>query len=86
LDIGGKYDYILHMASRASPDEYRQHPIETLLANSVGTSRMLELARQLDSRILYASTSEIYGDAQVVPTSEDYWGHVNPVGERSSRL
>jgi len=78
-----KYDYILHLASRASPEEYQQHPIETLLANSLGSQKMLELTRKLDSRILYTSTSEVYGDAQVVPTPEEYWGNVNPVGPRS---
>jgi UDP-glucuronate decarboxylase len=78
-----KYDYILHLASRASPEDYQLHPIETLLANSLGTYRMLELARKTDSPILYSSSSEVYGDAEVVPTPEDYWGKVNPIGPRS---
>jgi UDP-glucuronate decarboxylase len=78
-----RYDYLLHLASRASPEEYQQHPIETLLANSLGSYRMLDLARKMDSPILYSSTSEVYGDAQVVPTPEDYWGNVNPIGGRS---
>ena len=80
---GIKYDYILHLASRASPEEYQQHPIETLQANSVGSYNMLELARKHDSTILFASTSEVYGDAEVFPTPESCWGHVNPVGSRS---
>jgi UDP-glucuronate decarboxylase len=78
-----KFDYIIHMASRASPEEYQEHPIETLEANSFGSKNMLELARKNDCPILYTSTSEIYGDALVVPTPEDYWGNVNPNGVRS---
>jgi UDP-glucuronate decarboxylase len=78
-----KYDYLLHLASRPSPEDYQQHPIETLLSNSIGSHRMLELTRKMDSRILYTSTSEVYGDAQVIPTPEDYWGNVNPIGPRS---
>ena len=76
-------DFILHLASRASPDEYQEHPIETLRANSLGTLTVLELARKWDSPLLYTSTSEVYGDAQTIPTPETYWGHVNPVGVRS---
>jgi len=78
-----KYDYILHLASHVSPEEYQQHPIETLRANSLGSYNMLELARKQDTPILFASTSEVYGDAQIVPTPESYWGNVNPVGPRS---
>jgi len=78
-----KFDYILHLASRASPVEYQQHPIETLRANSVGSYNILELARKHDAKILFSSTSEVYGDAEVVPTPETYWGNVNPVGVRS---
>jgi len=78
-----KYDYVLHLASRASPEEYQQHPIETMQANSLGSYNMLELARKQDATILFASTSEVYGDAQVVPTPESYWGNVNPIGPRS---
>ena len=78
-----RYDYLLHLASRASPEEYQQRPIDTLLANSLGNQRMLELARKMDSRLIYASSSEVYGDAQVIPTPEGYWGYVNPVGPRS---
>lgn len=78
-----KYDYVLHLASRASPEEYQQHPVETLQANSLGSYSMLELARKHDAKILLASTSEVYGEAQVVPTPESYWGSVNPIGPRS---
>ncbi len=79
----GEFDYILHMASHASPEEYQVHPIETLRASSLGSVNMAELARKQDAAILFASTSEIYGDAEVVPTPETYWGKVNPVGPRS---
>jgi UDP-glucuronate decarboxylase len=83
LKTNKKFDYILHLASRASPEEYQQHPNETLLANSVGSLNLLELARQCDATIFYASSSEVYGDAKVVPTPESYWGYVNPIGARS---
>lgn len=78
-----KYDYILHLASRASPEEYKQHPVKTLNANSLGSNNMLELARKHDAGIMFASSSEVYGDAQVVPTPETYWGNVNSIGVRS---
>lgn len=78
-----KYNYILHMASHASPEEYQTHPVETLQANSFGSANIAELARKKDATILFASTSEIYGDATVVPTPETYWGNVNPIGPRS---
>jgi len=83
FDGAKKYDYVLHFASRASPEEYQLNPIKTLLANSLGSYRMLELARKCDSKILFASSSEVYGDSAVVPTPETYWGNVNPVGVRS---
>jgi len=79
-----KFDDILHLASRASPEEYQMHPIKTLQANSMGSYNVLELARKIDAKILFTSTSEVYGDAKVVPTPETYWGNVNPVGLRSS--
>jgi len=78
-----KYDYFLHLASRASPEEYQLHPVKTLLDNSYGSYMMLQLARKNNSRILFASSSEVYGDAKVFPTPEIYWGNVNPVGVRS---
>lgn len=78
-----KYDFIMHLASRASPEDYQQHPIKTLQASSLGTYNMLELARKSDATILFTSTSQVYGDAQLVPTPETYWGNVNPVGFRS---
>lgn len=78
-----KFDLILHMAGHASPDEYQAHPIATLETSSLGSSNMAELARKNDCALLFASTSEIYGDAEVIPTPESYWGKVNPVGPRS---
>lgn len=83
FETKGKFDYILHMAGHASPEEYQTHPIETLRASSLGSASMSELARKLDATILFASTSEIYGDAEIVPTPETYWGKVNPIGPRS---
>ena len=78
-----KFDYIFHFASRASPEDYQLYPVETLLANSEGSYRMLELARKHDSVIMFASSSEVYGDPEVVPTPESYWGNVNHLGARS---
>ena len=78
-----KYDFILHFASRASPEEYQLNPIETLIANSFGSYRILEMARKYDSQVVFASSSEVYGDPEVVPTPETYWGNVNPIGVRS---
>ena len=78
-----KFEIILHMAGHASPDEYQQHPIETLRTSAKGTENMSELARKNDALLLFASTSEVYGDAEVVPTPESYWGKVNPIGPRS---
>jgi UDP-glucuronate decarboxylase len=78
-----KFDFIFHMAGHASPDEYQTHPIETLQTSAFGTFSMAELARKNDATLLFASTSEVYGDTQVIPTPETYWGNVNPVGPRS---
>ena len=76
-------DHIFHLASPASPVDYGNMPIKTMLANAIGTMNCLELARRLDARVLLSSTSEVYGDPQVSPQAEDYFGHVNPVGPRS---
>ena len=78
-----KFEIILHMAGHASPDEYMTHPIETLQTSADGTRNMAELARKNDATLIFASTSEVYGDAEVVPTPETYWGKVNPIGPRS---
>jgi nucleoside-diphosphate-sugar epimerase len=76
-------DAIYHLASPASPVGYMEHPIETILVNSYATYLMLEQARRQKAMFLYASTSEAYGDPQVHPQREDYWGNVNPVGPRA---
>lgn len=78
-----KFDYIFQLAAHASPDEYQTKPIETLQASSFGTANIAELARKSDATMLFASTSEVYGDAEIVPTPESYWGKVNPIGPRS---
>jgi UDP-glucuronate decarboxylase len=72
-----------HLASPASPPAYQRDPIGTLLVNSMGTHRVLEAARRSDARVLLASTSEVYGDPEVHPQTESYWGRVNPIGPRS---
>lgn len=74
---------IFHLASPASPVGYMEHPIETILVNSQGTYQMLELARKQHALFLLSSTSEIYGDPQVHPQTEDYWGNVNSIGPRA---
>ena len=81
--IPGHVDAVLHLASPASPKDYLEHPIETLDVGSAGTRNMLELAREKSARFLLTSTSETYGDPQVHPQVETYWGNVNPVGPRS---
>ena len=80
--IDGPVDYILHFASPASPVDYLRLPIQTLKVGSLGTHKVLGLAKNKGARLLLASTSEVYGDPQVHPQSEDYWGHVNPIGPR----
>jgi len=82
-DNVGKFDLILHLASRASPEEHQQHLIETLKVNSLGSFKVVEQALKSNATLLFTSTSEVYGDAQVFPTPESYWGNVNPVGPRS---
>jgi dTDP-glucose 4,6-dehydratase len=80
--VPGAVDTILHLASPASPVDYLDLPIQTLKVGSLGTHNTLGLAREKGARYLLASTSEVYGDAQVHPQPESYWGHVNPVGPR----
>jgi dTDP-glucose 4,6-dehydratase len=75
-------DNILHFASPASPADYLAHPIATLKVGSLGTHNALGLAKAKDARFLLASTSEVYGDPDVHPQREDYWGNVNPIGPR----
>ena len=83
LDLPGRFGAVYNLASPASPRDYLAAPIETLLAGSLGTRNMLEIARRDSARFLQASTSETYGDPQVHPQPESYWGNVNPVGPRS---
>jgi dTDP-glucose 4,6-dehydratase len=80
--IQGKVDYILHFASPASPVDYLQLPIQTLKVGSLGTHKALGLAKEKNARFLLASTSEIYGDPEIHPQPEEYWGNVNPIGPR----
>ena len=80
--IAGKVDYVLHFASPASPIDYLKLPIQTLKVGSLGTHKVLGLAKEKKARMLLASTSEIYGDPDVHPQNEDYWGNVNPIGPR----
>jgi dTDP-glucose 4,6-dehydratase len=81
--LPGPYDLVLHFACPASPADYLAHPLETLDVGSAGTRNALAVADRDGARFLLASTSEVYGDPQVHPQSEDYWGHVNPIGPRS---
>ncbi|QGG48806.1 UDP-glucuronic acid decarboxylase family protein [Heliorestis convoluta] len=79
----GPFDFIWHLASPASPPDYRRLSLETMAVNSEGTRNLLNLALQDKSTFLLASTSEVYGDPLVHPQPETYWGHVNPIGERA---
>ena len=83
IDIPEEIDFIFHFASAASPIAYQENPVNTLKAGSIGTINTLGLAKVKNADYLLASTSEIYGDPEVSPQSEDYWGNVNPNGERS---
>ena len=82
VHISGKLDYILHFASPASPIDYLKIPIQTLKVGSLGTHNLLGLAKQKQARILIASTSEVYGDPQIHPQNENYFGNVNTIGPR----
>lgn len=83
LPVSGPIDAVLHLASPASPVDYLRYPLETLKAGALGTHLALELARATGAEFLLASTSEVYGDPEVHPQPESYWGHVNPIGPRS---
>jgi dTDP-glucose 4,6-dehydratase len=82
LHVNGELDYVLHFASPAAPDDYLQYPIQTMKVGALGTHKALGLAKAKEARLLLASTSEVYGDPLVHPQPEDYWGNVNPIGER----
>jgi dTDP-glucose 4,6-dehydratase len=83
LRVDGEVGYVLHFASPASPPDYLKHPIETMMVGSVGTQNALELALRKKAKFFMASTSECYGDPEMSPQKEEYWGHVNSVGPRS---
>ena len=83
IEIDEKLDYVLHLASAASPVAYTENPINTLKAGSLGTINTLGLARKHKAEYFLASTSEVYGDPLISPQNEEYWGNVNPNGERS---
>src|SRR5688572_27634704 len=82
INIDGPLDGVLHFASPASPVDYLELPIQTLKVGSLGTHKTLGVAKAKGARFFIASTSEVYGDPQVHPQTEEYWGHVNPVGPR----
>ncbi|MBK6887711.1 MAG: SDR family oxidoreductase [Tetrasphaera sp.] len=82
VHVPGPVDIVLHFASPASPIDYLRVPIETLKVGSVGTLHALGLAKEKGARFVLASTSEVYGDPEIHPQPETYWGHVNPVGPR----
>ena len=83
LEVAGPVNWVLHMASPASPPDYLEHPIATLDVGSIGTRNCLELAKAKGASFFLSSTSECYGDPLVHPQPETYWGNVNPVGPRS---
>jgi dTDP-glucose 4,6-dehydratase len=80
--VQGELDYIFHFASPASPIDYLEKPIQTMKVGSLGTHKTLGLAKEKGAAFLLASTSECYGDPEVHPQTEDYWGNVNPIGPR----
>jgi nucleotide sugar dehydrogenase len=82
ISVGGPVDAVMHLASPASPKDYLRMPIDTLKAGSLGTLRTIALAKEKRACYFLASTSEVYGDPQIHPQPEGYWGHVNPVGPR----
>jgi dTDP-glucose 4,6-dehydratase len=83
IEVAGPVDYVLHFASPASPFDYLNFPIETMKVGSVGTNNALGLARVKKAKFFLASTSECYGDPEVSPQPEDYWGRVNSIGPRA---
>jgi dTDP-glucose 4,6-dehydratase len=83
FDVGGEVDLVMHLASAASPTAYARFPLETLEVGSQGTRNALTLAERKGARFILASTSEVYGDPEINPQPESYWGNVNPTGPRS---
>lgn len=78
-----RFDFIIHLAARPSPEDYMKNPLNTIDSNDIGTRNMLEIARKSDSVFMYTSTSEVYGDPKILPIPESYFGYVNPNGVRS---
>jgi dTDP-glucose 4,6-dehydratase len=83
ISVDGNVDYVLHFASPASPFDYLRFPVETLRVGSLGTQNALDLALSKNAKFFLASTSECYGDPEISPQSETYWGHVNSIGPRA---
>ena len=83
IDIEGEVNSVIHLASIASPKAYVKYPVNTLKSGSLGTINSLGLAKVKKAKYVLASTSEVYGDPQISPQKEDYWGNVNPIGPRS---
>lgn len=83
FDTREKFDFVAHLAARPSPEDYTVNPVNTLLSNSQGTKVMLDIARRSRAIFMYTSSSEVYGEAAVIPTPETYYGYVNPNGIRS---
>jgi dTDP-glucose 4,6-dehydratase len=83
FDVPGPVDLVLHLASPSSPADYARYPLQTMECGSLGTRNALQLAARKGARFVLASTSEVYGDPQVSPQREDYFGNVNPIGPRS---
>jgi dTDP-glucose 4,6-dehydratase len=83
VQVDGEVGYVLHFASPASPPDYLKHPIATMMVGSIGTQNALELALRKNAKFFMASTSECYGDPEMSPQKEEYWGHVNSVGPRA---
>jgi dTDP-glucose 4,6-dehydratase len=83
LDVEGDVDWVFHLASPASPRDYQEHPIATLRVGALGSLNGLDLAHRKGAGFFLASTSEVYGDPQIHPQPESYWGNVNPIGPRS---
>jgi len=83
LYLDGKIDWVMHFASPASPKDYLKHPIKTIKVGTLGTYTCLGIAKEKNAKFFLASTSEVYGDPAVSPQPEEYWGNVNPIGERS---
>lgn len=81
--IQDNFEYIIHLAARPSPEDYILNPVETLMSNSLGTMKLLELAKRGKSRFVYTSSSEVYGNAATIPTPETYYGYVSSWGIRS---